>query len=139
MTLRSGFVLAAVLGATVIPSRAQQNPAQSQQPAPTGSGAITGTVVDGQTGDPVAGALVFLAPVTPGASVPLAQTRQITDARGRFAFVELTGDGAFTISASKFGYLDGGYGRDHSATDPLRAVALKKDDWVSGLRVSIFR
>jgi hypothetical protein len=29
-----------------------------------------------------------------------------------------------SVAASKFSYLDGGYGRDTSPTDPLRTVSL---------------
>jgi hypothetical protein len=124
-----------LVGALLVPVDAQQAPT----PPPAGVGAITGTVIDGATGAAVAGALVFLANAEAGRAAPLSQTRQVTDARGRFAFTELSGDGAFTLIASKFGYLDGGYGRDVSPHDPLRAVVLRKDEWVSNLRVPIWR
>ena len=85
-------------------------------------GAISGTLVDGSSGDAIAGAIVFLSAAEPGQTVPIGQTRQITDGRGRFAFIELP-EGGYIISASKFGYLDGGYGRDTAPTDPLRTVS----------------
>src|SRR6185503_19058032 len=128
--------LVAIIGLAGPVALAQQ---QIPQQPPTGSGAITGTVIDGTSGQPVSGALVFLSTTEPGRTAPIAQTRQVTDDRGRFAFIEIPGDGIFTIAVSKFGFLDGGYGRDHSPSDPLRPVALKKDDWVGGLRVSIWR
>lgn len=118
---------------------AQQQPTPTPTPTPTGIGAITGTVVDGVSGDAVSGALVYLQPTDAGRSAPIAQTRQVTDPRGRFAFTEIPGEGTYTVAVSKFGYLDGGYGRDHSPADPLRIVFLRKDDWVSGLRVAIWR
>jgi hypothetical protein len=114
----------------------------AQQPAPPappqGQGAISGTVVDGSSGEPVAGALVYL--TGPEArALPTGQNRQLTDPKGRFAFVNLTGDAPYGISASKFGYLEGGYGRDVAPTDPLRPLLLKKDAWISNLRVVIWK
>jgi hypothetical protein len=110
-----------------------------QPPAPPARGTITGTVVDGSTGEAVAGAIVYLSSSEPARPVQYGQTRQVTDGRGRFAFVELAGDASYTIAASKFGYLDGGYGRDVTPVDPLRSIQLKPDEWVSNLRVQIWR
>src|SRR5215471_832303 len=54
---------------------------------PEGSGAISGVVTDGATGQPVAGAIVSLS-VTSRATI--ARTaREMTDSRGRFLFTKL--------------------------------------------------
>src|SRR5262245_1230013 len=102
-------------------------------PKPPNTAAISGVVVDGTTGDTVADAVVFLS-VTP--AKPLgAQTRQLTDERGRFAFVNLPGDATYTVSVTKIGYLPGGYGRDTMPSDPLRSIPLKTAEWVPGVKV----
>jgi hypothetical protein len=54
-------------------------------------------------------------------------------------FASLPAHASYTLTASKFGYLDGGYGRDTGPTDPPRAVHLLDGQWVSGLRVSIWK
>jgi hypothetical protein len=113
-------------------------PATSQtDPSSKNTGAITGVVVDGATGETVADAVVFLAS-TPAKPMG-AQTRQLTDDRGRFAFVNLPGDASYTIAATRIGYLPGGYGRDTLPTDPLRPIPLKADEWVPNLKVSIWK
>ena len=107
-------------------------------PTEPSRGAISGVVIDGSTGAPVPGTVVYLNSPTNG--LPLGpQTRQLTDDKGRFAFVNLPGDAFYTISASKFGYLSGGYGRDTSPADPLRAVRIRSDEWAGNLRVTIWR
>jgi len=121
------------------PALAQQTPAPAAQtPAPPATGAITGTVVDGSSGEALIGAVVFISPVDASRTIPIGQTRQATDGRGRFAFTEIP-EGSYLLSASKFGYLDGGYGREFSPTEPLRAVYLKTDAWVSNLRIAVWK
>src|SRR5262245_13518562 len=102
--------------------------ANSRQ-APSSTAVITGVVQNGVTGEAVPDAVVFIA-ATPARPIG-PQTRQLTDAKGRFAFVNLPGDATYTISATAFGYLDGGYGRDTMPTDPLRPIAVKADEWIS--------
>lgn len=115
---------------TISPTRAQTTPAQS--------GAITGTVMDGSTGAALADVIVSLAPL-PGSQLPPEyRARQMTDAKGRFAFLNLPSDGVFQLAASKFGYLDGGYGRDSAPTDPLRSVVVANGSWIGNLRVNIW-
>jgi len=109
--------------------------AQAQKPDPP-SGAITGVVVDG-AGEVVPEAFVSLA-ATPSRLIA-SQTRQVTDDKGRFAFVNLPGGVSYTISATRFGYLAGGYGRDAMPTDPLRAIPLKQDEWIPDIKVTIWK
>ena len=96
---------------------------------------ISGIVVDSTTGEALPDAIVFLesTPARPIATQP----RQLTDEKGRFAFVNLPGDVTFTISATRFGYLEGGYGRETMPTDPLRGIAVKTGEWISNIKVSI--
>jgi len=107
-------------------------------PAP--SGAISGTVIDGLTGLAVADAIVGLSPApSTGTQLPAGyQARQMTDARGRFAFLNLPDAGTFQLTAAKFGYLDGGYGRDSAPTDQLRPIVIANGAWVGNLRVNIW-
>ena len=133
------IVLAGVLGAGIAPVLARQAPIPAAQtPTLPATGAITGTVVDGSSGEAIGGAIVFIAPADAGRTIPITQTRQASDGRGRFAFTEVP-EGAYTVSASKFGFLDGGYGREFSPTEPLRVVYLKSDAWVSNLRVAVWK
>lgn len=107
-----------------------------EQPA---NGAISGVVLEGSTGEPVPAAIVNLVPGTVNRPLVNVQTRQITDDRGRFAFVNLPGEGQYTIATSKFGYLDGGYGRDSGPTGLMRTIALRQDEWISNLRVVVWK
>lgn len=108
---------------------------RAQQAAATG--VISGVVVDGLTGAPVPGAVVFVAAVP---TKPIGQQpRQITDERGRFAFVDLPADTVYTVASSKFGYLEGGYGRDTRPADPLRSIALASGAWVRNIRATIWK
>jgi hypothetical protein len=112
---------------------------QAPQQTATFDGAISGFVVDGSTGAPVADAVVA---VTQGGGTTLPpdyKSRQLTDANGRFAFLNLPSDGTFLILSARFGYLDGGYGRDAAPTDPLRPIAIANGAWVGNLRVPIWR
>ena len=57
--------------------------------AQTGTGAITGAVVDAVTNRPVAGAVVTLEEPRPGSQIRLRTYKQIKTEKGRFAFIEL--------------------------------------------------
>ena len=125
----STLILLAVLGATVA--------AQQQPPAPPPRGAISGVVVDGSTGALIADAIVTL--TVSGATLPAGYpARQLTDGRGRFAFVNLPDGTQYQIAAAKFGHLDGGYGRDTGPTDPLRSIPVANGAWAGNLRVNLW-
>ena len=110
---------------------------QAQQQTQPPAGVVSGVVVDGVSGAPIAGAVVF---ITSTPARPLGnQTRQLTDERGRFAFTGLPGDTQYSLASSKFGYLDGGYGRDTRPTDPLRQIPLTENAWVSNIRVPLWK
>src|SRR6185436_9577726 len=127
----SFFIYVALLGSFTAPTLLRGQ----GKPAPIG--ALTGVVVDGTSGEPVADAVVFLAAV-PARPIG-AQARQVSDEKGRFAFVNLPGDANYTIAASALGYLEGGYGRDIVPSDPLRPIPLKTDEWIPNIKVSIWR
>lgn len=74
---------------------------------PQQTGVISGSVVDGVSGAPLAGVYVQLV-VPPGAQ---AQPRRVTDAEGRFTFVDLSPAEQYSITTTKVGYLDGAFGR----------------------------
>lgn len=108
-------------------------------PQPPPQGAVTGVVVDGSTGAVVPDAIVSLA-VQGGTTLPPGYaTRQQADAKGRFAFLNLANDGTYQISAAKYGYLDGGYGRDDGPASPLRTVVVEGGGWTGNLRVMLWR
>lgn len=121
------FLLALVV------TSAQQKPVPVTPPP---QGAVTGVVIDGATAGVVAGAAVHL---TGGNANGTYSARQITDEKGRFAFVEVPLGEVYTLSASKPGYLNGGYGRDAAPTDPLRLIQIKHDEWLSNVRVTIWK
>jgi hypothetical protein len=129
--MRLILICVAILGGLTGPALV----AGQSKPAPTG--ALTGVVVDGTSGEPVPDAVVVLAAVP---ARPIGgQSRQVTDEKGRFAFVNLPGDVNYTIAASAPGFLDGGYGRDTMPSDPLRSIPLKTDEWLPNVKVSIWR
>src|SRR5262249_44697530 len=63
-------------------------------------------------------------------------TRQITDARGRFVFMNLPDAENYQLVAGKLGFLDGGYGRDFSPTDALRSIRISGGSWAANLKVN---
>jgi hypothetical protein len=110
-------------------------PALNTPPA-TGSGAISGVVVDA-TGAPLPDVLVHLS--SQGRGLVASQSRQLTDAKGRFVFVNLAAAEDLTVSASKFGYLDGGYSRENSAGGSAGLVVLGEGEWVRDTRITLWR
>ena len=100
---RASCVLAGlVLTAPLLIGQAPAGSAQGDKPAqpePPANGVISGTVIDGTSGEPLAGALVSIQPI-PG-SKPLVNiiTRQVTDERGRFAFIGLGSNTQVTVTS----------------------------------------
>ena len=113
MRLRVSLLLAAVFAAATL--SAQAPPAPS---FPQGSNLVVGRVVDGETGTPIAAAVVTMsAAITFGRA---AAERVLTDARGRFFFSGI-GPGSFNLTATKPGWIDGAAGRKRpaGAADPI--------------------
>ena len=124
------------LGVTVASQVQTPTPTNAAPPALNGS--ISGVVMDGSTDAPLAEAVVTVSPLL-DTTLPVGYpARQMTDARGRFVFMRLPSDGVFQITASKFGYLDGGYGRDSAPTDSLRPIVISNGSWTGNLRVNIW-
>jgi len=99
-----------------------------------GSAAISGVVVDGVTGKPLAGAVVLLG--SPSAVIGTAPLRQVTDDKGRFVFVNLMPSSeGYGLVASRFGYVaDDAAGRGVST---LR-VPLGDGGWFGDATLTLF-
>jgi hypothetical protein len=103
-----------------------------------GTAAITGAVLDAASGKPIPGAVVAIN----GAAAPAGRGvargfRQIADEHGRFAFTLLPA-GGYGISASKFGYFDGGYGRT-AVSNSSRRITLVDGQWFRDANVELRR
>src|SRR6185436_6728573 len=84
------------------------------QPAASGTGGISGRVVDLQNGTPIAGATVHLYERTPRMGAYSRYDTTKTDAGGRFTFRDLPAS-QFELTAGAPGYLDGAAGRRRPA------------------------
>jgi len=119
---------------------------QAAAETPTsGTGAISGVVTDGVTGLPLEGAVVQLSggggvavvPVS-GGGVAAPRPGQITDARGRFIFTHLPAFPDYALSASRAGYMPGGYKRVPGVLSVTR-IALRDGEWVTNADVKLWR
>ncbi len=114
-------------------------PPQLAAPAPptVGTAAISGVVVDGTTGKPVAGAIVS---VSVGQRITLAgPTVVLADPQGRFVFTHLPA-GNFSLTATKLGYTSGRYGQsDPANTTSARSITLIDGQWLADAKTSIWR
>jgi len=112
-------------------------PAQQTSQVPTtGTGAITGVVVDTVTDRPVAAAVVTLEDRRPGER--RRSSAQVTTATGRFAFVDLPASDWYFLTAAKPGYLDGGY-RRADPRGPSAPVSVADGQWILDIRVTLTR
>lgn len=109
--------------------------AQSQAPVQR-TGLITGVVVDGMTGDPLAGAVVGIA-YPDGEDV--VSRRALTDNRGRFAFDALPAANLVTLEASLPGYLFGGFPNLRRPGASTARLSLGEDDWLRDLRIELWK
>jgi hypothetical protein len=97
--------LAAVLMAAQTPAQRPRDPAAAVTQPPAGKGLIAGTLVALDSGRPVRQGRVTLS----GGDTRVSRFA-VTDDSGRFAFDDLP-SGAFSLSASKSGFLDITYGQ----------------------------
>ncbi len=111
--------------------------AQAPVAPPVMTGAISGVVIDGINKEPIEDVTVALS--LTGGKTSIRQ-QQLTDAKGRFVFVNLPAGDNYTLTASAPGFIDGGYSRDPSRpfTTPTNVV-LNADQWVSDLAISLSR
>ena len=105
------------------------------EPPVFGTGLISGVVTDGTTGQPIEGVVVQLSGGRPG---PGGRPQEMTDSRGRFLFTHLGPFGDYTVSASKLGYLDGGYKRAPGSTASPR-ITLRDGEWLPAADVQLWR
>jgi hypothetical protein len=101
-----------------------------------GTAAISGVVVDAMTGRPVHGAVVSL--VGSSGNVVGGAVRQLTGKDGQFVFTSLPTSPGYLVGATKFGFLDGGYGRK-TPQSTTRRIALTDGQWFSDARIQLWR
>lgn len=110
------------------------------QAAPTtGTGAISGVIVDAVTGRPLAGASVALGRLDVQRPAP----RMVTDSKGRFIFHNLPPSAEYFLDARRFGYASTRYGWSgpdgSSATSAIRRVPVSDGQWVSTIKIPLWR
>jgi hypothetical protein len=105
------------------------------QTGPQPTGAVSGVVTDAATATPLPDVLVYLASFNPGR----VQKRQLTDAKGRFAFTDLPPSPTYTIATSKAGYLDGGYLQNGGPGGALTNLTVREDEWVQNVNIAMQR
>jgi hypothetical protein len=126
----AGAVVAGQRGAPPPPSPLPQAPA-------SGTGAISGVVIDGSTGQPIAGAMVLIG--SGGRGIPVDPSRLATDAQGRYVFTRLPA-GTYSLSASRHGYVNARYGQaDPSSPSALRPIQIADGQWFPDARVVMWR
>jgi 5-hydroxyisourate hydrolase-like protein (transthyretin family) len=110
---------------------------QAQPPA-VGTGAISGRVLDGSTGQPIDSAVVVLS--TSNRSLPTAVVLRLsTDSAGRFVFTRLPADRPYFIHVVQFGYFDGGHGLDVPGSSEGRPIVFANGEWVDDIKVLLWR
>lgn len=100
-----------------------------------GTAAISGVVVDSESGRPMPGVVVHLGR-TPRGPIGF-QNRQISDSRGRFVFVDQPAGEGFTLSGSKPGYLTPPVPPPVSSA--VGPIALAEGQWISNARLVMRR
>jgi protocatechuate 3,4-dioxygenase beta subunit len=138
--MRPGWRVLSMCVGTAALCAAATAPAQQPGDARTASTAlITGRVVDGMTGDAVAGAVVAVSPAPVGSRSSRSQQldRIRTDAAGRFFFRDLPA-GGYRLTASKAGWLEGAYGRRRPAGG-VTPLDLKDGDRRADVTIAMWR
>ena len=118
--------------------RPAPGPGQGPQ-RPAGTGAISGVIRDGHTGQPIGGALVYVGITGRGPAGPM--SRQISDARGRFVFTDLPESDSFFLNVSKAGYNDGHYGDTGPVSGGVGAglIKLGPGEWFRQANIPMFK
>src|SRR5262249_37813389 len=106
--VRSGLHFAVAIG--LLASAA----ISAQGTMPTGSGLVTGQVIDADGGAPVASAVVAL--TLSGTTGVAVRVQALTDARGRFFFRDV-GAATYSVTATKPGWIPGAAGRRRAQGD----------------------
>jgi hypothetical protein len=143
---RSRAMALALLVASAPAAAIKANP---QAPPPTSppTGLIVGKTVDGVTGDVIGGAIVSISRAAPPAgairteelapAIPVS-TRVISDSNGRFMFHELAA-GAYTVSATKPGYIDGSFGRRFATDVGSQPMVLRDGERRGDVALSLWK
>lgn len=145
---RLGVLLACLAGTTPlggastmppqVPLAGSPRPA-AQDSATTGTGAISGVVVDAVSGTPLAGASVALGRL----DVTRQSPRMVTDSKGRFIFHNLPPSADYYLDARRFGYAPTRYGWSgpdgSSAISAIRRIPLANGQWVSTISIPLWR
>jgi hypothetical protein len=101
------------------------------------AGAVSGSVLDGATGEAISNAIVDIR------SEALTLRRSIlADSKGRFVFYPLPDATDYELLAQQTGYGPGGFGRSKVApvtTEQLTAISLAPDQWIRDLEIRLWR
>jgi hypothetical protein len=112
-SLRAGLLSAvALLPTASLSGLTGPSAPPAPQSADAGTAAISGVVTDAVTGRPIAGASVSIFGIIPGAPANAQPPRPpavLTDARGRFVFVNLSSTPRYTLIATRAGYALGNF------------------------------
>ena len=121
-----------------VPPGAPPRPAE-QSGATTGTGAISGIVVDALSGTPLAGASVSLGRL----DVQRPSPRMVTDSKGRFIFHNLPASADYFLDARRFGYALTRYGWSGPdgtlATNAIRRIPITDGQWVNTITIPLWR
>jgi len=91
--------------------------------------AISGVVVDANSGQPLPNTVVTL--------TERESNRLLTDSKGRFLFRGLAAGDNYVLTAKKAGYFEGSYGSKNERG--TRPIALGAGDWFSDARIELVR
>ncbi len=138
VAMLSALSRAFVLGLVVLGLLAGHVVARQQVPPPAvpTTGAISGVVTDGATGELIAGATVSFWSFDTHDPRSYEHS-MLTDPKGRFVFLRLPTTDGCNVYASKSGYADGGLGLDPKFGKA--AMALKQGEWVPNVTLTLWR
>lgn len=133
--MRIGVLLMAVTSLAAPPGAS----AVAQGPLPSANtAAVSGVVVDAGSGRPLEGAIVVL--IRRGTAQVAPAQRMVTDAQGRFVFKDLPASSGYSLSATRFGYLPGDYGKSElSVSGGARPFVLAENQWLADARIALWR
>ena len=127
--------LDAVLLTVVI--AAAQTPEPTVKPVSPPSGLVLGRVVDAGTGRPIPGAVVSIDGTGAPSGTGGPQPRAMTNASGNFVFRKVP-QGSFALTATRSGYVDGGYGRRRPGGS-LGVLQLESGERVGDITIRMWR